>query len=430
MSIPLIVGQLGAVLQSFADTIMVGQYGTMELSASGFVNQVFNLVIFFLLGISYGATPLIGAQYGRGDKAGMSRTLRGSMMAGGVMTLAVVALLCVLYFNIDRLGQPSELLPLIRPYFLTQLASLPMLALFNAAKQYYDATGDTRTPMWVMLMANVLNIVLNYMFIFGHWGCAEMGLTGAGIATFTARCMMAVVLLIMLRVKVHKVSAGVVQAHGSGMRRSGLMVLRLGLPIAIQLCLEASSFNICAIFMGWLGVVPLAAHQVMCTISTLCFQVLYGIGAAASILVSQYRGQEDWTRVRSTVRTAYVMSLTCAVVMVVVLTGVFRPITGWFTTSDEVRDVLYSLLPLMVIYQFGDCTQITFAGVLRGLEAVKRMMLYAFVAYIVVSIPLSYVLAFPCGLGSVGVWCGMPVGLTTAGVLFWREYRRVMRCHI
>jgi MATE family multidrug resistance protein len=201
-------------------------------------------------------------------------------------------------------------------------------------------------------------------------------------------------------------------------------LLGVGFPIAIQLCLEASAFNLTALFMGWLGAIPLAAHQVMGTISTLCFQVIYGVGGAASILVSQYRGQNDRMMIRRTVKTAYIIGLCCAGCMTLLIVLAFRPLASLFTTSDEVVAVLQTMLPCFVVYQFGDCTQILFANVLRGLEAVKRMMIHAFVAYIIVSIPLSYIFAFLLGWGSAGVWWGFPFGLSTAGLLFWIEYRR------
>ena len=216
--------------------------------------------------------------------------------------------------------------------------------------------------------------------------------------------------------------------RGNNVTRLGMVHLTMvGLPIAIQLCLEASSFNIAALFMGWLGAIPLAAHQVMGTISTLCFQVLYGIGGAASILVSQYRGRNDWTMLNRTVKTAYVMTLGCSLVMTTIITIFFSPLASLFTTSESVVNTLYAILPCFMVYQLGDCTQILFANVLRGIEAVKRMMLYAFIAYIIVSLPLSYLFAFVLDKGAAGVWWGMPFGLTTAGLLFWWEYRKARK---
>jgi len=435
LGVPLVVGQLGLVFQSFADTIMVGNYGTMELSASGFVGNLFNLVIFFLVGVSYSTTPIVGALFGRKDYCGTARTLRESLLVNGLMGMVVSALLAVLYFYLDRLGQPVELLPLIRPYFLTQLASIPFLALFNAMKQFSDALGKTRISMWIMLTSNVLNVILNYVMIFGVCGFPEWGLIGAGVATFVARAFLPLAMAVVLMSNVFRPYVKGIDGIGTKQNREALRVTRfgvihlltVGLPIAVQLCLEASSFNISALFMGWLGAIPLAAHQVMCTISTLCFQILYGVGGAAAILVSQYRGQNDWIMVRRVVKTAYMTGLLCAVVMISFISLGFHQLSILFTTSEEVVGVLMTILPCFMVYQFGDCTQILFANVLRGMEAVRRMMLYAFIAYILISLPLSYFFAFILEWGSAGVWWGLPFGLSTAGLLFWLEYRRELK---
>ena len=426
LGFPMIVGQLGIVFQTFADTMMVGQYGTMELSAAGFVNNVFNMVIFFMLGISYSTIPIVGALFGRRDYVGTARTLRESLLVNIVCGLVIALLLLLLYVHLDCLGQPEELLPLIRPYFLTQIASLPFLAAFNSMKQFSDALGRTRTPMWILLTSNVLNVVLNYLLIYGKCGLPEMGLFGAGVATFLARAFLPLAMMVVLMGRSYR---QYVRPESNTLEkyvtRLGVVhLMSVGFPIAIQLCLEASAFNITALFMGWLGAIPLAAHQVMGTISTLCFQILYGVGGAASILVSQYRGQNNRVMVQRTVKTAYIIGLCCAVFMTSLIVLTFRPLVSLFTTSDEVVAVLLTLLPCFVVYQFGDCTQILFANVLRGLEAVKRMMVHAFIAYIIVSIPFSYIFAFVLGWGSAGVWWGFPFGLYTAGLLFWLEYRR------
>lgn len=426
LGVPLIVGQLGIVFQSFADTMMIGQYGTMELSASGFVNNMFNMIIFFMLGISYSTIPIVGALFGRHDHVGTARTLRESLLVNVTCGFVMSLLLLLLYVNIDRLGQPEELLPLIRPYFLTHVVSLPFLAAFNSMKQFSDALGRTRTPMWILLASNVLNVLLNYLLIYGKCGLPEMGLFGAGVATLIARAFLPLAMSVVLLSRSYKqyVRPETAAKTMSVTRLGVVHLLSVGFPIAIQLCLEASAFNITALFMGWLGAIPLAAHQVMGTISTLCFQVLYGVGGAASILVSQYRGLNNYLMVRRTVKTAYIIGLCCAGCMTLIIVLAFRPLALLFTTSDEVVAVLLTMLPCFVVYQFGDCTQILFANVLRGLEAVKRMMVHAFIAYIVVSIPLSYVFAFVLGWGGAGVWWGFPFGLSTAGLLFWLEYRR------
>ena len=430
LGIPIIIGQLGSIAQQFADTIMVGQYGTMELAAAGFVNNVFNFVIYFMLGISYASTPVIGASYSQKDYKAVAQSLVDSIVVNFLFSLVIVALLLLLYHNIDILQQPEEIMPYALPYFLIITASMPFMAVFNALKQYSDAVGETKIPMWIMLGANAFNVLLNLPLIFGfelsifnyQFSMEALGLFGAGIATLISRILAVMALVVVIaKMKKYKELKPSVSTGPEIHRMKHLLFL--GLPISIQLGLEASSFNICAIFMGWLGSIPLAAHQIMCTISTLCFQIVYGIGAAASVLISQFRGVGDWHNVRRTANTAFFIGI-ALILMMIGMIQIFRyPLVSCFTTSEEVVSVVLSLIPCFFIYQFGDCMQITFANALRGIAEVKKLMLYAFISYVIVSIPLSYVFAFIFGWGGVGVWMGMPFGLTTAGFLFYFEFR-------
>ena len=428
LGIPIIFGQLGSIAQQFADTMMVGQYGTLELAGAGFVNNVFNLVIYFILGISYATTPVIGSAFGSGDKHGVVRSLLESIIVNLVFSLGVVVILVLLYCNIEVLDQPADVIKVALPYFLVLTVSVPFMAVFNAMKQFSDAIGETKIPMWIMLGANVLNIILNYALIFGHWLCPELGLLGAGIATLASRVLSLVFLTIAIcRLKRYNTFFRLLTLEDKRIRPTALGMRRLsavGLPISIQLGLEASSFNVAAVFMGWLGAVELAAHQVMCTISTLCFQILYGIGAAASVLISQSCGKNEWGSVRRTAGTAFALGLATTFSMITIIYLFRYPLVRCFTESQDVMRVIFLILPCFFIYQFGDCMQITFANALRGIEKVKRMMLYAFIAYVMVSIPLSYLFAFVLKWGSVGVWAGIPFGLTTAGLLFLYDFRR------
>lgn len=421
LAYPIVIAQLGSILQGWADTIMVGQYGTSELSAAGFVNNVFNFVIYLLLGMSYATTPVVGSHFSRGDYGKVLQTLRDSNVVNLLTSVVVVVLLLLLYINLDALHQPEELLPLMRPYFLVLLVSLPFLALFNSMKQFSDAVGDTKTPMWVMIGSNVVNLVLNYVCIF----LLDWGLLGAGVATLLSRVMMPVALHLALKYGALLQSEQFLQAeaYSEHPSKGRWLLVRLGIPISVQMCLEAGSFNVCALFMGWIGATALAAHQVMCTVSTVGFMVYYGVGAAAAIRIAYFRGQDEWDEVQRTARTAFWMSVLAAVVITstILLAGV--PIARMFTTSPEVTLLFLALLPAFACYQLGDCLQTIYANSLRAIQDVRPMMISAFVAYALVSIPLAWLLAFPCGMGAVGVWWSFPFGLTTAGLLYQLRFR-------
>ena len=195
---PIVIGQLGNVILGFIDTMMVGQYSANALSASGFVNNLFNLGIIALLGFSYGATPIIGAYFGRKENDNVGASFKDSIWANSIAGLVVFGIYSVIYFNLGRLGQPEELLPLMSPYFLTLLFSLPFTTMFNTLKQFTDTVAATKTAMWVIMIGNVTNIVLNYLLIYGVAPFPELGLTGAGIATLVARILMIVVFIIFI----------------------------------------------------------------------------------------------------------------------------------------------------------------------------------------------------------------------------------------
>ena len=408
LGLPIVIAQLGTIAQSFADTSMIGQYGTLELSSAGFVNNVFNLLIFFVLGLSYSTTPVVGSLWGQGRKDDARRALNNSLVVSTIGSAVLLLFLAVVYLNLDNLGQPSELMPYIRPYFITLTLSVPFIAVFNSFKQYSDATGDTRTPMWVMLISNVVNVVGNYILIF----VCDMGLLGAGIATLLSRIFMAVWMWVKVGI-------------GRGYDAKGIMYLtRKGLPISVQLCLEAGSFNVCALFMGWIGANALAAHQVMCVVGSLCFMVYYGIGAAAAVRISHYRGLKDMNGVRETAYVALGMTAVIGVVVTISVLVFHGLLFSVFTTSQEVITILVSMLPAFAAYQIGDLAQTVFANCLRAVEDVKSMMLSAFVAYIIVSIPCSYIIAFPLGMGAAGIWWGFPFGLSVAAILYYWRFTR------
>ncbi|MDE6131336.1 MAG: polysaccharide biosynthesis C-terminal domain-containing protein, partial [Muribaculaceae bacterium] len=195
LGLPILVGQVGMVVLVFADTAMVGHYDTDSLAAASFVNNLFNMALFTVGGFALGITPILGAQYTRGEKSGMGATLRSGVAANVAFTLLVAAIMTAVYFNLHRMGQPDKLLPLIRPYFLLYLAGLVPMSLFNVFAQWSYARGNSQLPMWIMLSANALNILGNWLLIYGNCGFPQLGLLGAGISTLASRLLGPAVLL-------------------------------------------------------------------------------------------------------------------------------------------------------------------------------------------------------------------------------------------
>lgn len=427
LGVPIMVGQLGTIILGFADTMMIGHHSAAELSAAGFVNTLFNLAIIFGLGFSYGLTPIVGALYGRGEEEEAGGKLKNSLLANLLIAVFLCVVMGILYLNLDKLGQPEELLPFIKPYYLILWASLPLIMLFNAFKQFADGITDTQTPMWILLGGNVLNIVGNYLLIYGTFGFPELGLLGGGLSTLFARLMMLVVFIgIFFLSPRYKTSLrGFRRSYAN--RADFRLLNKLGWPIALQMGMETASFSLCAIMLGWLGETPLAAHQIMNTITTLCFMIYYGMGAAIAVRVSYFRGQEDMPNLRRSAYAGFHLILVWGLFLCTIVFCIRHQLGSWYTDSEEVRQLVAVLVIPMLAYQFGDGLQIAFANALRGLADVKPMMYIAFVAYIILSLPTSYIFGFLLDWGTVGIWMGFPVGLTSAGIAFYLRFRQQTR---
>ena len=423
IGVPIVLGQLGIVVVGLVDNIMVGHFSTSDLAAASFVNSVFNIPILFGMGFSYGLTPLVGQFFGRGDKFRVGGLLRNSLLANFMIGLFLSVAMGIMYLNVHRMGQPEELLPLIRPYFLLQLTSLVFVMMFNSFKQFADGITDTKTSMWIMLSANLLNIIGNSLLIYGVWGLPALGLTGAGISTLASRIFMFVAFAILFFRK-QSYRRYLVGYHRTTYNTGDLKVLnRMGMMVGLQMGMETALFSISGVMIGWLGTVPLAAHQVVASISTLGFMVYYGVGSAVSIRVSNFFGRGDIAGVRrATLAGTHLLGLLAISVSVFFL--LVRERIGWlYTSSEDVVNLVAVLMVILVFYQFGDSLQIIFANALRGVADVTSMAVISFIGYFVIALPVSYVCGFVLDWGIEGLWVGYPVGLTlTGGMMCWRFY--------
>ena len=427
LGLPIMIGQLGMIVLGFADTMMVGHHSTTELGAASFVNNIMNLVIISGTGFSYGLTPVVGGLFGRRELPEAGQALRCSLLANTMAAALMMAALAALYFNLGNIGQPEELLPLMRPFYVVLLASLPFVMLFNAFKQFTDSITETRTSMWILLSGNLLNILGNYLLIYGKAGLPELGVLGAGVSTLVSRIVMVAVFLavFLTRHKFRPYREGFF--HMGWSRQLVKRLSSLGTPIALEMGMETASFSLSIIMVGWLGTIALASHQVMITISQFTFMVYYGLGAAVAVRTSYFNGQHDHTNTMHTVTAGIHVMVALELILAGIIFILRNHIGGWFTDSTEVSATVLTLMLPFFIYQFGDGLQINYANALRGIADVKPLMVIAFIAFFVISLPVGYLCGFILGFGLVGVWMAFPFGLTSAGVMMWWRFRQQMR---
>lgn len=427
IGVPIMIGQMGMIVLGFADTMMVGHHSTTELGAASFVNNIINLVIITGTGFSYGLTPVVGGLFGRKELPEAGQALRCSLLANTLAGLVMMVALTLLFFNLGNIGQPDELLPLMRPYYLVLLASIPFVMLFNAFKQFTDSITETRTSMWILLSGNLLNIIGNYLLIYGKAGLPEMGVLGAGVSTLVSRIVMVAVFIAVFawRKKFASYRDGFLRMGWSSSLTKRLT--SLGTPIALEMGMETASFSLSIIMVGWLGTIALASHQVMITISQFTFMVYYGLGAAVAVRTSYFNGQHDHINTEHTVIAGLHVMVALEIIQGGIIFLLRNHIGGWFTDSAEVSTAVLTLMLPFFIYQFGDGLQINYANALRGIADVKPLMIIAFIAFFVISLPVGYLCGFVLNFGLVGVWMAFPFGLTSAGVMMWWRFRQQMR---
>ena len=426
LALPIIIGQLGGIITGLADTIMVGQHSTAELAASSFVNNVLNTFIIFGTGFSFALTPLVGENLALSKRYVVAAWLKNSIVANLLLSLVLMGILTVIYFNVGHFGQPEELLPLIRPYFLVSMISIIFVMMSNSFRQFVEGITNPSVSMWILVSGNLLNIVGNYVLIYGKWGFPEMGLMGAGYSTLISRIAMLVMFVIVF---LFRPSYWV---YRKGFMRMWVLpnrlmrVTKLGVPIALQQGLEAATFSLTAIMVGWLGSVELAAHQVVIAISTISFTTYLGLGSATAIRTSFYKGSKDWQQVRKTTVAGIhlgiiVSTLTCLALFI------FRnEISYVFSDDPKVASIVILLLPILMLYQYVDGAQIVLANALRGLSDVKPIMWISFVTNFLLAIPAGYILGFPLGMGIQGIWLAYPIGFVFSVALLGFRARKLM----
>lgn len=427
LGVPIVIGQVGNIILGFADTLMVGHHSVLELGAASFVNTMFALFLVFAMGFSYSVTPEVGSMFGRGEHEKIGPFMRNALAANGMLALILLAVLAVFYLCLPLMGQPEELLPLMLPYLLILIVSIPFMCVFNTFKQFFDAIGNTKTPMTVMVGGNVMNIVGNYVLIYGKCGLPELGLLGAGMSTLLSRIMMTVALCtIYLGVKRYRV-----YAHGLLHSKFSAAAFRhvnaLSWPLALQMGMEAGAFSLVSVFVGWIGATALAAHQVMLTLSQVFYMVYYGLGAAVAVRTSYFNGRKDFAAAKVNAMAGFHIILWVACLASVPIFMLRHTVSYWFTDSADVAQLVAVTIFPLIAYQFGDGMQCCYSNAMRGVADVKPMMYISFFSYFIMSLPFSWLFGIHWGYGLPGIWWAFPISLICAGVLYYTFFQRKLR---
>ena len=427
LALPVILSQVGQVTVNLVDTIMIGHVGTSELAAASFANNVFLFGMLFGMGITIGFTPVVGEVYGKGEKNQLTKWLKNGLVSHSMVAGMITLFLLLLYFVLPYLGQTDKVVELAKPYYLLLCTSYFPFLLFFSVKQFLEGIGNTKYAMQITITANVVNIAVNYVLIFGKFGFPQMGLVGAGIGTLISRVIMPAlwVLYISRKSWLKKIFIEARDQRIEWYRIKKLMAL--GIPIAFQIIIEISAFAIGAIMMGWISETALAGHQVAIGLAGATFMICLGISQATTIRISHQMGLKAPELIKSVAFAS--THLVLLFMSVTALTFVFaRNILPLMFTSDrEVIEIAAKLLIIAAFFQLFDGLQVIMLSVLRGMSDVRTPMFMALFAYIFIALPVSYLFAFVLDLGPQGIWYGYLVGLAVAGSMFFLRFRKLLR---
>lgn len=418
IALPIVFTQVGGGIVALMDNVMVGHLGAVELASVAFANSIFVLGQVFVMGAVMGLTPLVGQAFVQSDLERVKALFYNALVFVCVLGLAVTLILGLVYSFFDYMGQDTNVVRWAKPYFLLQVFSLLPLLVFCLFKQFLEGLGNTKVAMIITLVANIVNIVLNYLLIYGKFGFPYWGVVGAGVATLISRILMAVGFFVYVRTNdswwnyLKDITIDLFQA------RKVWTVARVGMPIGGHMLLECTAFALSAIMVGWLGAVPLAGNQIAQNISHLTFMLVVGIGSATTIRVSHRLGEKNFYALRMAGKASVHLCLLTNTLMAIFMIVFSRQIPRIFTTDMAVIDAAAPLLVLAGLFQISDGLQTVGASILRGLTDVKRPVIYAFISYICINLPLGYLLAFKFHMGASGVWIGFIVGLSIAAILF------------
>lgn len=437
LALPVILSQMGQITVQLADTAMVGRYGGDDptpLAAVSFGTSIFYIIFIGAMGLSFGLTPLVGEHFARGDKRYASELLKNGALlftiTGIVAAAALVAARPLMTFlgkamiDSGRDASITDVIATALPYYDTLIWSMLPIMIFLTFKQFLEGIGDTRTTMAVIIACNAINVLLNWIFIFGKCGFEPMGAVGAGISTLIARiCMCLMITIYFFRSR----RFGEYAAHlrMSAFRlRTVLAVLKVGIPISFQMFMEASAFVVANVMVLAFGAHASSSYQIGVNMMNLTFMIVVAIGSATTILCSHIYGQGDFGRLRRTVNASYQLGLMWCMTAAACFVLLRHDIPSLFTTNRQVIDLTATMLIYIALFQASDCLQSISISILRGLQDVKVIMPIVFLSYVVINIPVGYLLAFRLGFGAVGLIMGFIAGLSCCAVLTIRRVRR------
>lgn len=421
IALPVMAGQVAHLTVALADNVMVGKLGAAPLASVSLGNTLVFLAMAIGIGFSFGLTPLVAASDSTGDR----NTVRSFFHNGVFLCTILGVVLCTLLFIAEPvlylLNQPKEVVVLAIPYMRITAFSLIPLMMFQAIKQFSDGLSQTKHSMNAAIIANLINIFLNYLLIYGKFGFPRLEVNGAAYGTLISRVLMVPLLILLLykRKDLTHYFKGVITLSKSSIKR----LVNLGFPTALQMFFEVSLFTAAILLSGVLGTENQAANQIALNLSALTFMVGVGLSVTATVRVGNQLGLNNMNELKRIATSIFLMTIIIEVIFAIVFILGRNSLPWLYIDDEQVITIASQLLIVAAIFQVSDGLQVVILGALRGFQDVWLPSLICFIAYWLIGFPVSYYLGLHTSLRAQGIWVGLLVGLSVSALLMFLRFR-------
>jgi MATE family multidrug resistance protein len=431
LALPLMIGQFSQMLMGVVDTLMVGHLGVGDLAALTFANSLFHVPFVFGIGLLTGISVFTSNSRGANDAPGARGSCRHGLYLATALGLALFGISWIVSVNLDFFGQPAAVAARTTVFFQIIMASvIPALASI-ALKNHADALNRPWPPFWIFLGGVGLNVGLNWVMIYGNFGCPALGFVGAAWATLISRTAILVAMMCWL-VRAKDLREWVphrwlLKPDFRDLRR----LLSVGLPASVQMICEVSAFSLAGLIMGRFGPEAMAAHQIAITLSATAFMIPLGLSMALTVRIGAAHGAGELARLRPIAVSGWLVSGGCSLVAAACFLIFGKFLASLFIDAPAVVALASSMLVIVGIFQLVDSLQVVSAAMLRGLHDARVPAVMGFASYWLVGLPVGAGLAFGLRLGATGVWWGLAAGLFVACITLssrlWRSTGKAVR---
>ncbi|WP_418263789.1 MATE family efflux transporter [Flavobacterium faecale] len=436
LAYPIIIGMLGHTIVGIVDNVMVGHIGATELAAASLANSLVFVAMSLGIGFSTAITPMAAAADGKKDISEGRTAFHHGLYLCSILGIVLFGLLLIVKPFMNLMGQPENVVVLAKPFLDVIAFSLVPLIVFQGYKQFADGMSETKYSMWATLWGNVINVVLNYVLIYGFWIFPELGFMGAAVGTLVSRFVMLVYLHYKMKnnAKFHPFFEGF--SIKKIQRAVNVEIIKLGAPSAMQMFFEVGLFTGAVWLSGRLGIANQAANQIALSLASFTFMFAMGLSVAATIRVGNQKGLKDYKRLRIVALSIFLLAILLEMFFAVFFVLFHDYLPNWFVDNDSLTDLVQNtevlqiasnLLLVAAVFQISDGIQVVMLGALRGLQDVKIPMYITFVAYWVVGFPICIWLGLYTELRAIGIWLGLLAGLTTAALFLYLRFNHLTK---